>query len=129
MKERRIQSYRALSQFLGEPLNRIWLHIQLLDLPEPVKAFLREHRGPKYLRYFTERRLRGSVDQASADRPFDRRPALGRCDDPFDGGLNFGGKIESQPCLALLVIGDRFQELRARLGMNRNRHAPKRFRI
>ncbi len=58
MKSRRIRSYRALSMLLGEPHNRVWLHIQLLELPEPVKAFLREHRGPEHLRYFTERRLR-----------------------------------------------------------------------
>jgi hypothetical protein len=58
MKERGIRSYRALSQLLGEPLNRVWLHMQLLELPEPVKAFLGEHREPEYLRYFTERRLR-----------------------------------------------------------------------
>ncbi len=58
MKNRHMRSYRALSLLLGEPHNRVWLHIQLLDLPEPVKAFLREHREPEYLRYFTERRLR-----------------------------------------------------------------------
>jgi hypothetical protein len=58
MRSRGIRSYRALSLLLGEPHNRVWLHIQLLDLPEPVKAFLRAHREPQHLRYFTERRLR-----------------------------------------------------------------------
>jgi hypothetical protein len=57
MKERRMRSYRALSLLLGEPVNRVGRHIKLLELPEPVKTFLREHREPQYLRYFTERRL------------------------------------------------------------------------
>ncbi len=57
MKERQLRSYRALSILLGEPINRVGRHIKLLELPEPVKAFLREHREPEILRYFTERRL------------------------------------------------------------------------
>ena len=61
MKERRMRSYRALSLLLGEPVNRVGRYIKLLDLPEPIKAFLREHREPKYLRYFRERRLRELV--------------------------------------------------------------------
>jgi hypothetical protein len=61
MKERRMRSYRALSLVLGEPVNRVGRHIKLLELAEPIKTFLREHREPQYLRYFTERRLQELV--------------------------------------------------------------------
>ncbi len=57
MKERRMRSYRALSLLLGEPVNRVGRTIKLLELPEPIKRFLAEHRTPEILRYFTERRL------------------------------------------------------------------------
>lgn len=57
MKERRMRSFRALSILLGEPINRVGWYVKLLDLPEPIKAFLRERREPKYLRYFTANRL------------------------------------------------------------------------
>jgi hypothetical protein len=66
MKERRMRSFRALSLFLGEPINNVGRYIKLLELPEPVKAFLREHRNPKYLRYFSERRLRELVALGNA---------------------------------------------------------------
>ena len=66
MKERRMRSYRALSLLLGDPINRVGRYVKLLELPEPIKAFLREHREPKYLRYFSERRLRELVSLGNA---------------------------------------------------------------
>ncbi len=61
MKERRMRSFRALSLLLGEPVNRVGRYIKLLELPEPIKAFLRQHQEPQYLRYFTERQLQELV--------------------------------------------------------------------
>ena len=52
-------------RYLNRP-NRVVRYIKLLDLPEPIKAFLREHPEPKYLRYFSERRLRELVSLGSA---------------------------------------------------------------
>lgn len=57
LKERRVGSFRALSVLLGEPVERITRLVRLLKLPEPVKAILRKHREPEFLRYFTETRL------------------------------------------------------------------------
>jgi len=72
MKERRMRSFRALSLLLGEPVNRVGRYIKLLELPEPIKAFLRGHREPKYLRFFSERRLGelARLDARSAWRRF-----------------------------------------------------------
>lgn len=61
MKERRMRSFRVLSLLLGEPVNRVGRYIKLLDLPEPIKAFLRQHREPHYRRHFTERQLQELV--------------------------------------------------------------------
>jgi len=61
MKERRARSHRALSLLLGEPVNRVGSYMKLLALPDPIKEFLRQHREPEYLRYFTEHRLRELV--------------------------------------------------------------------
>ncbi len=68
MKERRVRSFRALSLLLGEPVNRVGRHIKLLSLPDPIKDFLRQHREPEYLRYFTERRLLQLVALGEARR-------------------------------------------------------------
>lgn len=57
MKERRVGSLRALSQLLGEPVERVARLVRLLKLPEPIKAILRKRREPEFLRYFTETRL------------------------------------------------------------------------
>ena len=67
-----MRSFRALSLLLGEPVNRVGRYIKLLELPEPIKAFLRAHREPKYLRYFSERRLGelARLDARSAWRRF-----------------------------------------------------------
>jgi len=67
-----MRSFRALSLLLGVPVNRVGRCIKLLELPEPIKAFLRQHREPKYLRYFSERRLGelARLDARSAWRRF-----------------------------------------------------------
>ncbi len=57
MEARRIPSVAGLERLLGEPALRIWRSLKLLDLPEPVQRFLKEHRGPETLRYFTECKL------------------------------------------------------------------------
>ena len=57
MEARRLRSQAALARCLGKPLNRLSRVLKLLELPEPIKAFLREHRTPVYLRYFSEPRL------------------------------------------------------------------------
>ncbi|MHC4605329.1 MAG: hypothetical protein ACYTAF_00140 [Planctomycetota bacterium] len=85
MKERRMRSFRALSLLLGEPVNKVGQHIKLLDLPEPVKAFLREHREPKYLRYFSERRLRELTALRSARALWRRFREMVREADRKDG--------------------------------------------
>jgi hypothetical protein len=73
MNERRMRSFRALSLLLGEPVNRVGRYIKLLELSQPIKAFLRQHREPQYLRYFTERQLQELVrlgDSRTAWRRF-----------------------------------------------------------
>ncbi len=52
-----MRSFRALSLLLGEPVNRVGRSIKLLELPEPIKRFLAEHRTQEIIRYFSERRL------------------------------------------------------------------------
>ncbi len=58
MSERRASSYRALAKLLDEPVHRMRRYLQLLELPAPIKTFLKQHTGPAYVRFFTERRLR-----------------------------------------------------------------------
>jgi len=57
LRERKLRSHHALARLLDEPINRVGRYMRLLDLPEPVKAFLREHREPEIVRFFTETRL------------------------------------------------------------------------
>ncbi len=80
MKERRMRSFQALSLLLGEPVNRVGRTIKLLELPEPIKAFLRQHREPVILRYFSERQLGELVglDPRSAWRRFQAMVAEAR---------------------------------------------------
>jgi len=61
MKERRAKSHQALSLLLGELRNRVGRSMKLLALPDPIKDFLRQHREPEYLRYFSENRLQELV--------------------------------------------------------------------
>jgi hypothetical protein len=61
MKERRAKSHQALSLLLGEPRNRVGRSMKLLALPDPIKDFLRQHREPEHLRYFSENRLQELV--------------------------------------------------------------------
>ena len=73
LRERKMRSHHALARLLGEPINRVGRHMRLLELPEPVKAFLREHREPEYVRFFTETRLQELVrigDSRAAWRRF-----------------------------------------------------------
>ncbi len=73
MGARRARSHRALSLLLGEPEKRVGRFMKLLRLPEPIKDFLRQHREPEYLRYFSENRLHELVrlgDSRAAWRRF-----------------------------------------------------------
>ncbi len=57
MEARGLKSTAALERALGEPFHRVWRALRLLELPEPVKRYLEEHRTPEMVRYFTERKL------------------------------------------------------------------------
>ncbi len=80
MEARGIKSFRALSLILGEPVNRVGRAIKLLGLPEPIKRFLREHREPEIVRYFSEHRLieLERLDARSAWRRFQAMVAEAR---------------------------------------------------
>jgi len=52
-----LKSAAALERLLKEPPLRVWRALKILELPEPVLQFLREHRTPEHVRYFTERKL------------------------------------------------------------------------
>ncbi len=57
MEARRLRSTATLARSLGKSIPRVYRVLKLLELPEPIKVFLREHRTPAYLRYFNEPRL------------------------------------------------------------------------
>jgi len=57
MEVRGLKSAAALERALREPPLRVWRSLRLLELPEPVRQFLTEHRTPEMVRYFTERKL------------------------------------------------------------------------
>jgi len=54
----RYRSIRALARSLGEHVSGVARVLKLLELPEPIQNWLREHRTPEYVRFFTEKRLR-----------------------------------------------------------------------
>ncbi len=58
MEGGRFRSIRALARSLGQHVSGIARHLKLLELSEPIRGWLREHRTPEYVRYFTEKRLR-----------------------------------------------------------------------
>lgn len=57
MEGGRFRSIRALARSLAEHVSGVARHLKLLELPEPIRNWLREHRTPEYVRYFTEKRL------------------------------------------------------------------------
>lgn len=58
MANGRFRSIRALARALGRDFSCIARHLRLLDLPEPIRDYLRRHRTPENVRHFTERQLR-----------------------------------------------------------------------
>lgn len=72
MESRGLKSMAALARLLRVPTDRVEDHLQLLNLPEPVRKFLAEHRTPQYVRYFSVRKLQQLLraDERSAWRRF-----------------------------------------------------------
>jgi hypothetical protein len=73
MEIRKVTSPWILEKHLNEPFGRVWRALKLLGLPEPIRKFLKEHRTPEYVRYFTERKLLALLklgDSRSAWRGF-----------------------------------------------------------
>ncbi len=62
----RYHSIRALAKALKQDFSSIARHLRLLKLPQPIQEYLREHRTPEIVRYFTERRLRDLVKMREA---------------------------------------------------------------
>ena len=62
MEARKIKTVATLARVLREPPQRLWRALRLLELPEPVRRYLEEHRTPDMIRYFTERRLRSLLN-------------------------------------------------------------------
>jgi hypothetical protein len=58
MESRGLKSIRALAGLTGEDWSRIAKVLKLLELPEPILAFLRAHDSPEIAATFTERQLR-----------------------------------------------------------------------
>ncbi len=48
----------ALARAIGKDEAAVRKYMSLLKLPEPIQRFLREHRTPNHVRYFSEKRLR-----------------------------------------------------------------------
>ncbi len=58
MDEKGLKSMCALARAVGKDEAAIRKYMSLLKLPQPIQAFLREHRTPNYVRYFNEDHLR-----------------------------------------------------------------------
>ena len=54
----RYRSIRALARALGDHVSGVARYLKLRELPELIQTWLREHRTPEHVRYFTEKRLR-----------------------------------------------------------------------
>lgn len=58
MASRGLKSIRALAKLTGEDWSRVARMLKLLELPEPVLEFLRNHDTAEIAATFTERKLR-----------------------------------------------------------------------
>jgi len=58
MDQRHFKSICALARAVGKDESGIRPYLNLLKLPGPIRQFLKEHRTPAYVRYFSEKRLR-----------------------------------------------------------------------
>lgn len=72
LRAKSIRSLTALASELGVPRQRVFKHMRLLGLPEPIQRFLAAQRTPEILRYFSVRRLQTLVrlDPRTAWRRF-----------------------------------------------------------
>ena len=61
MRERGLRSASAVARAIGEADHVVRRYLRLLDLPDPIREYLRVHKTPEIVRYFTERRLRELV--------------------------------------------------------------------
>ncbi len=58
MAQKKIKSICGLARSIGKDESGIRQYLNLLKLPAPIQQFLKEHRTPTYVRYFSEKRLR-----------------------------------------------------------------------
>ena len=58
MEENKLRSVCALARLVGKQEEGIRPYLNLLKLPAPILQYLREHRDPATVRYFTEKTLR-----------------------------------------------------------------------
>jgi hypothetical protein len=66
------QSIRALSRITGEDHSRIARVLKVLELPEPILDYLRNHDSPAVVGYFTEHRLRELIALRDPAKAWDR---------------------------------------------------------
>ena len=94
----RARSHRALSLLLGEPVNQVGQYMRLLALPDPIQEFLRQHREPQYLRYFSGRRLQELVRLADARAMWRRFRGMVEEADRAAGVWKASARPDEAPC-------------------------------
>lgn len=57
MAEMKLRSVCALARALGKDEAGIRQYLKLLKLPAPIQEYLKKHRDPATVRYFSENRL------------------------------------------------------------------------
>ncbi len=57
MKERGVKTAASLAQVVGDPDHMISRYLRLLELPAPILEYLKAHRTPENLKYFSHRML------------------------------------------------------------------------
>jgi hypothetical protein len=57
MEEMKVRSVCGLARALGRDEAGIRQYLKLLKLPAPIQEYLKEHRDPATVRYFSENRL------------------------------------------------------------------------
>lgn len=57
MRERKLASAEAVARVVGDSGDIVRRHLRILDLPAPIRDYLRRHRSPELLRIFSAREL------------------------------------------------------------------------
>jgi hypothetical protein len=72
MAQKGLKSICALARSLGKDEAGIRQYLNLLKLPAPIQDYLKDHRDPATLRYFSEKCLKGllRLDPRAAWRRF-----------------------------------------------------------